>query len=160
MFFTVGLENAAGNARGGKRNGNNKSDDGSDKLQHITCFACGKKSHYADKCLSTKKDDMATAVLTGDRDADANFNCNANWEGTVYAMSIECSMHSVLDQCCMIKPDTALLDNQADISVVLIDLLEDIKECDPVRINGTAGMQIAVNKTGYLRDLDITVYTN
>ena len=75
-------------------------------------------------------------------------------------MSREYSVHSVLDQCCKIKPDTILLDNQADISVVLTDLLEDIKECDPVKTNGIGSMQILVNKTGYLRDLDIRVYTN
>jgi hypothetical protein len=44
--------------------------------------------------------------------------------------------------------------------VVLTDLLEVIKACDPVRINEIGGMQIVVNKTGYLRDLDIRVYTN
>ena len=69
-------------------------------------------------------------------------------------------MHLVLDLCCKIKPDTVLLDNQADISVVLTDLLEDIEECDLVRINGIGTMQIVFNKTGYLRDLDIRVYTN
>ena len=36
-----------------------------------------------------------------------------------------------------------------------MDLLEDIEECHPVRKDGIGGMQIAVNKTGYLRDLDI-----
>ena len=52
IFITVGSEKPAGKARGGKQKGNAKSDNASDKLQHITCFACGKKGHYADKCLS------------------------------------------------------------------------------------------------------------
>ena len=149
----------AGKARGGKQKGNNKSDNASDTLQHITCFACGKKGHYADKCPSKQNDDMATTVLTRDGDADADFNCKVNWERTVYAMLREYSMYSVLDQCCKIKPDTVLLDNQPDVSVVRTDRLEDIKECDLVRINGIGSMQIMVNRTGYLRDLDIRVYT-
>ena len=80
--------------------------------------------------------------------------------GLVYATLREFSVHSVLDVRYKIKPDTVLLDNQADVSVVLTDLLEDIQECDPVRINGIGGVQIVVNETGYLRDLDIRVYTN
>jgi hypothetical protein len=64
-------------------------------------------------------------------------------------------VHSVLDVRYKIKPDTVLLDNQADVSVVLTDLLEDIQECDPVRINGIGGVQVVVTETGYLRDLDI-----
>ena len=72
----------------------------------------------------------------------------------------EYSVHSVLDERYKIKPDTVLLDNQADVSVFLTDLLEDIEECDLVRINGIGGVQVMVKETGYLRDLDIRVYTN
>jgi hypothetical protein len=96
-FVMVGLDKPTGKVRGGKKKGNNKKDGESDKLQHITCFACGKKGRYADKCPSKRKEDTATAVLARDGDIDVDFNCNANWEGTIYDMSKEYSVPSVLN---------------------------------------------------------------
>ena len=69
----MGLDKPAGKSRGGKR-----SDVASDKLQHITCFACGEKGHYADKCQKNRKSNATTEELTrndGVADDNGDFVC-------------------------------------------------------------------------------------
>jgi hypothetical protein len=151
----------AGKKQEGPKDGKKPSEGGqeedkqsSKKDKDITCFNCNKKGHYANKCPDRKK-----AAEESDEE-DHLRTLHATWEASVHVTTREVSVHNTVERPKKIADDEILLDNQADISIIRPELVENIKESqDRVRVNGVGGLQLVVDKRGYLPDF-YEVYTS
>ena len=87
-----------------------------------------------------------------DGDDDALFNMNYTWQkgASTFTTLREAMGNSAVDHECSMQEDWLLLDNQADISIINPKFLQDIEDCNEVRVNGIGGLSIKVNKTGHL----------
>jgi hypothetical protein len=123
-----------------------KDRDGKPKpKKSIECFTCG-ENHYASNCPHRKKLMSAKQQQEGQDDGDAFVN--AAWEANVYhtyqVKAVGMSGFSGTE---------VLLDNQADISIMRPELLQQLRPVEEtVRVNGVVGVQLELKQAGYVKD--------
>jgi hypothetical protein len=124
------------------------------KDKDATCFNCNKKGHYTNKFPDRKK-----SAEESDEE-DHLRTLHATWEASMHVTTRVVQVHNAGEKNSKIGEDEVLLDNQADISIIHPRLLQHIKDSeDRVKDNGVGGLQLIVNKKGYLPDF-FEVYTS
>jgi Zinc knuckle len=152
VTFVTSTQNPTSRMAKGKK-GNNKLEEKKPKdkeekdLSHITCFICGKQGHYATKCPKKAKPEK--------NDDAAEVGVNATWEVEQEAnmfLTLEENVVNTAGTQNQINLTEALLDNQADISILHPSLLSDVRDSETkIRVKGIEGFQMVVKDKGMLK---------
>ena len=84
-----------------------------------------------------------------DGDDNVSFNMKDTWQegASTFTALREAMLNSAVDHECAVQEDWLLLDNQADISIANPKCLQEIEDCNEVRVNGIGGLSMKVNTT-------------
>jgi hypothetical protein len=119
----------------------------------IKCFIC-EGPHFANKCPERKQ--SANQEESGDEDER---HAHMTWgEAAMFTTYLEKQVNAIGYS--GFRETEVLLDNQADISIMKPGLLRAFKPAEKtVRVNGVGGLQLTVDRKGYLDDF-FDVYTS
>ena len=117
-----------------------KSEKSKWDMSEVECFACGENGHYANKCPTRQNKEEQ------EEERSARLTWNANTFTTYQVLNAS--------QKNGFGPFDVLIDNQANVSVMHPDLLQDVRDADEkININGVGAHQFSATKTGYLDPL-------
>ena len=148
MFVMTSINKTPTKTKSGKEKDGStqKKEDKSEKMKRIECFGCHKMGHYANKCPLRKTQEK----VEEDGNKEVAYHVNDTWQSVIFNTTGEVSVHSALDPRIKIEPDDIILDNRANISIFTSKLLRKVKPSEDVKVHGTRGLSMVVNKTRYL----------
>jgi hypothetical protein len=114
------------------------------RTKKIECFICG-DDHYSTDCPHRKKLIESNKAKTKEEDDEAAVN--AVWEANAFATVRTYQINAVGFS--GFKSTEVLLDNQADISIIRPELLQQVQPTsEVVRVNGVGGVQLELWEKG------------
>jgi hypothetical protein len=131
-----------------ERDQNSSEEKTGREKDHIECYFCGERGHYANKCPKRGSQDNENSER---KHSHVTWNASTFTSYYIYASGGSAEKFG---------PHEVLLDNQSDISVMRPDLLLDIQSAErPVSVVGAGGIQFTAHDTGYLQDF-FNVYSS
>jgi hypothetical protein len=114
----------------------------------LECWYCKEKGHFSSNCPKKKKakEDQGIANVTWLEQEEFCMSCTTS-------ETMEYKVNNAVNMTQKLTCTEILLDNQADISIVHPQLLENVRPAERnIRVKGVGGVQVVVSKKGKLKD--------